>query len=239
MDRAARQWLQRAEDARRHAGLRQHPRANDGNYFDIVIGPHAVDVTAGQFVRPVGDAVLGQHHLDPAEGIRFDDVGAGGEELVVHPAHGNTSRSGAGAGGFSGDTGLPAAEYWSAGLFLEPLSLPVLNPALHAGVLLPISNWDRRGVRWQLGGELSVVEVPAPLLKPLFYNEINWSPGTGVEALVLPDFSAATAAVLIAPLRFRAGDGVFSLCAAYLLFELSEGYVGWGITLFRAALFLW
>jgi hypothetical protein len=145
----------------------------------------------------------------------------------------------AGTCGFSESTGLPAAEYCSVGLFIEPLSLPAFNPALHAGVLLPITPWDKRGVRWQLGGELSIFDLPAPRLKHLFYNEINWSPGTGAEALANLDFSAASVNVLIAPLRFRAGDGVFSLCTAHLVFDPAKGFAGWGITLFRAALFLW
>ena len=145
----------------------------------------------------------------------------------------------AGTCGFSESTGLPAAEYWSIGLFVEPLSLPALNPALHAGILLPISPWDKTGVRWQLGGEISIFDLPVPGLKHLFYNEIHWSPGTGAEALASIDFSTVSVAVLIAPLRFRAGDGVFSICTGHLVIDPAEGFAGWGITLFRAALFLW
>ena len=144
----------------------------------------------------------------------------------------------AGTCGFSEPTGLPAAEYLAVGLFLEPFSLPALNLAAGGGFLLPLAPWGVDGVRLQLMGDLTIVDVPAPGLERIFYNSLCWSPGVGAELLVSLDFATASFALLVSPLRFRAGDGVFTLCSAHLFLEPGPALAGWGLTLFQASLFI-
>ena len=140
--------------------------------------------------------------------------------------------------GFSEQTGLPEAEYLAAGLFAEPLSIPVLNPALLCGVLLPLSPADIYGMRVQVAGELTIVDLPVSLLKKRFYITSCWSPGVGAHYLFTFDRRTSAFSVLIAPLRFRVGDGVFTFGSIELFLFRGAESQGWGFTLFKAALFL-
>jgi len=140
--------------------------------------------------------------------------------------------------GFSEKTGLPAAEYLAAGLFAEPLSIPVLNPALLCGVLLPMSPADIGGMRVQVAGELTIVDLPVSFLKKRFYITSCWSPGVGAHYQFTFHQRTSAFSVLIAPLRFRVGDGVFTFGSIELFLFRGAELQGWGFTLFKAALFL-
>ena len=140
--------------------------------------------------------------------------------------------------GFSEATRLPEAEYLATGVFCEPFSIRVFNPALFCGILLPIAPFQGEGVRFQLGGELTLIDLPAEALQDFFYNTICLSPALGAECLLKPDLSSALFDVIISPLRFRAGDGVFTLCSLHLFLEPGPRFGGWGFMLFKAALYL-
>lgn len=140
--------------------------------------------------------------------------------------------------GFSEQTELPAAEYLAAGLFAEPLSIPVLNPALLCGVLIPLSPADIDGMRVQVAGELTIVDLPVSFLKNRFYITGCWSPGVGAQYQFTFDRRTSAFSVLIAPLRFRAGDGIFTFGSIELFLFRGVELQGWGFTLFKAALFL-
>jgi len=140
--------------------------------------------------------------------------------------------------GFSPGTGLPAATYLAAGLFGEPLALPVLNPALSCGLLLPVAPPASEGIRLQIAGELTIVDLPAAFVKRRFYISGCFSPALGAQYLFQPETRAGSFSVVFSPLRFRAADAVFSFCSFQLFLAESAQPAGWGLTLFRAALFL-
>jgi hypothetical protein len=140
--------------------------------------------------------------------------------------------------GFSEQTGLPAGEYLAAGLFAEPINIPALNPALLCGVLIPLSPANTGGMRVQVAGELTIVDLPVSFLKNRFYISSDWSPGVGAHYLFTFDSRASWFSVLIAPLRFRTGDAVFTVGSIELFIAANAGLQGWGFTLFKAALFL-
>jgi hypothetical protein len=140
--------------------------------------------------------------------------------------------------GFSEQTGPPAGEYLTAGLFAEPLNIPVLNPALLCGVLIPLSPANTGGMRVQVAAELTIVDLPVSFLKNRFYITSCFSPGVGAQYLFALDYSTSAFSVLIAPLRIRVGDGVFTVGSIELFLEEGTGARGWGFTLFKAALFL-
>jgi hypothetical protein len=144
----------------------------------------------------------------------------------------------AGFCGFSEQTGLAAAEYLSAGLFAEPLNISVLNPALFLGILVPLSPANSGGMHVQVGGELTIVDLPVSFLKNRFYIASCWSPGVGAQCLFAFDHRTSSFSVLIAPFRVRVGDGVFSFGSIELFIAEGTGLQGWGFTLFKAALFL-
>ena len=140
--------------------------------------------------------------------------------------------------GFSGQTGLPAAEYLVAGLFAEPLNLPVLNPALFCGALVPLSPANTGGMGIQVAGELTVVDLPISSVKNRFYISGCWSPGVGAEYLFIFEHRSSAISLLVAPLRYRVGDGVFTFGSIELFLSDGVELQGWGFTLFKAALFL-
>ena len=144
----------------------------------------------------------------------------------------------AGTCGFSENTGLPEAEYLSAGIFVEPLSVHVFNPALKCGVIFPVAPCRKEGVLFQFGGELTLVDIPSSVLRDRFYAAMCISPAVGADYLVSTDFQSVSFDVSIAPLRFRAGDGVLTLCSLHVFIIESPGFEGWGLVLFEAALFL-
>jgi hypothetical protein len=143
-----------------------------------------------------------------------------------------------GFSGFSEQTGLPAAEYLALGLFAEPLAIHVLNPALCVGLLLPLSPATDGALRLQFALDLTLVDIPVSFLKNRFYLSSCWSPGLGAECLVPFDFATARFAFVAAPLRARVGDGTFTIASVALLLDQEARLQGWGITLFKASLFL-
>lgn len=144
----------------------------------------------------------------------------------------------AGFCGFSEPTDLPAAAYLEAGVFVEPFAARFLNPALSCGLLLPVSPPEPEGLRLQLGAELSLLDLPAPLIKRRFYSSGAFSPAVGGEYLLHPGTGAQSFAVVFSPLRFRVADAVFSLGSLRLFLGERGRPAGWGLTLFRAALFV-
>jgi hypothetical protein len=140
--------------------------------------------------------------------------------------------------GFSKQTGLPAAEYLAIGLFAEPLSIPVLNPALFCGVLFPVAPPNTDGMRVQIAGELTIFDLPVSFLKNRFYITSSWSPGVGAQYLFAFDHRPSSFSALIAPFRVRVGDGVFTICSIELFLARGVGLQGWGFTLFKTSLFL-
>lgn len=140
--------------------------------------------------------------------------------------------------GFSADSGLPAAEYLNLGVFAEPLAIRVLNPALGCGLLLPLSPCVSGAVRLHVALDLTLVDVPTAVMKNRFYLSSCWSPGLGAECLVPLDFHTARFALCAAPLRVRVGDGTFAIASVQLLLDQEARVQGWGITLFKASLFL-
>ena len=140
--------------------------------------------------------------------------------------------------GFSEQTGLPAAEYLTVGLFAEPLAIHVLNPALGIGLLVPLSPATDGGLRLQLALDLTLVDIPVSFLKNRFYLSSSWSPGLEAECLVPFDFATACFTLVVSPLRARTGDGMFTIASVALLLDQEARLQGWGITLFKASLFL-
>jgi len=140
--------------------------------------------------------------------------------------------------GFSADSGLPAAEYLTLGLFAEPLAINVLNPALGVGLLLPLSPAGSGALALHAVLDLTVIDLPTALFRNRFYLSSCWSPGVAVECLVPLDFASARVGLCAAPLRARLGDAVFAVASVQLLFGPEARLQGWGITLFKASLFL-
>jgi hypothetical protein len=140
--------------------------------------------------------------------------------------------------GFSEQTGLPAAEYMAVGLFAEPLAIHILNPALGIGLLLPLSPSTDGGLRLQLALDLTLADIPVSFLKNRFYLSSFWSPGLEAECLIPFDFDTARFALVGSPLRARSGDAVFTVASVALLLDQEARLKGWGITLFKASLFL-
>jgi hypothetical protein len=143
-----------------------------------------------------------------------------------------------GFSGYSEATGLPAAEYMAFGLFAEPLAIAFLNPALHCGLMFPLSPATSGGLHLQVALDLTIADIPAAFLKRRFYLTSRWSPGVGAECLVPIDFADAHFALLVSPLRVRAGDGTFTIASVELFLDREARFQGWGITLFKASLFL-
>jgi len=139
--------------------------------------------------------------------------------------------------GYSTETGLPAAAWFGAGLFLEPFGFRALNPALAAGVLLPVSPFQAQAARLQVSAWLSLYDFELPLLKRTFYAALRWSPAVGAEYQLGLAHGDMSWALLAAPLRIRAGAAVVTL-GEIQLFLRPEPPQGWGVGLFQAMLFL-
>ena len=140
--------------------------------------------------------------------------------------------------GFSERTGLPAAEYLAFGAFIEPLSLPLLNPSLYCGLLLPVAPFRDGGTRYQIAGELTLFDLEVRALERCFYTSLCWSPALGTELLVEPDFHDFSFTLLLAPLRVRAADALISVGSVQLFMEPGFRLRGWGFALFKTAVFL-
>lgn len=143
----------------------------------------------------------------------------------------------AGACGFSPRTAPPAAEYLAAGLFAEPLPVRRLNPLLSAGLLLPIAPFRPDAIYWQVGGELALFDLPIAGLKRRFYSSACWSPAAGAGWLSGPRLRPGAFSLLLAPLRLRAADGLFSFGELQVFLAEGARPDGWGLTLFKAAVF--
>jgi hypothetical protein len=144
-----------------------------------------------------------------------------------------------GTAGFSRQSGLPDAEYLSFGLFAEPLDFRLFNPALFLGIITAIAPPQSDGLYYQLTGELTVFDLPTAALSKVFFESLCWSPGLAFECLLSRDLRDSAWTLLLSPLRVRAGDGVFTVCALQLFIEPPFAFGGWGIVLFRTALFIW
>jgi hypothetical protein len=144
-----------------------------------------------------------------------------------------------GTAGFSRQSGLPDSEYLSFGVFVEPLDIRMFNPALFLGTITAIAPPQPQGLRYQLTGELTLFDLPAATLSKFFFENLCWSPGLAVECLLSRDLGSSAWALLLSPLRIRTGDGLFTVCALQLFIEPPFAFGGWGIVLFRTALFIW
>lgn len=143
------------------------------------------------------------------------------------------------SGGYAEPSLLPAASCLSFGLFLEPLALPALNPAVFAGLLLPVAPFRPEALALRGGLTLTLFDARLSWLQRTFYAALAWSPALGAGLLYRPDGSVLRFALNAAPLRLRAGDALFTLCSPELLLDAQGSALGWGLVLFQAALFLY
>jgi len=139
--------------------------------------------------------------------------------------------------GFAEPSLLPPAGCLGAGLFLEPLALPALNPAVFAGVLLPVAPYRAEDLSLRAGATLTLFDAPLPWLHQTFYAALRWSPALGAGLLYRFDGSALRFTLAASPLRIRAGDAVFTIGSLELLVDAQGSGRGWGAVLFQAALF--
>ena len=121
----------------------------------------------------------------------------------------------------------------------EDRNLLTILGALFMGIITPIAPPHSGGLHYQLTGELTLFDLPAAILGKVFFESLCWSPGLAAECLLSRDLRAGTWTLLLSPFRIRAGDGVFALCALQLFIENPLAIRGWGIVLFKAALFVW
>lgn len=133
---------------------------------------------------------------------------------------------------------LPAAACLGVGLFLEPLSLPALNPAAFAGLLLPVAPCRPDALCLRAGLALSLFEARLSWLRRTFYAALAWSPALGAGLLWRMDGSGLRFTLAASPLRLRAGDALFTIGGLELLLDAQGSALGWGLVLFQAALFL-
>ena len=140
--------------------------------------------------------------------------------------------------GFAEAAFLPPAACLSAGLFLEPLALPAGNPAVFAGILLPVAPGQTGDLTLRAGLALTLFDARLPWLLRTFYAALRWSPAIGAGLLYRLDGAGLRFTLAASPLRLRAGDAIFTLCAPDLLLDQQAGTRGWGLVLFQAALFL-
>jgi hypothetical protein len=142
------------------------------------------------------------------------------------------------SGGYAEPSFLPPASCLGAGLFLEPLALRALNPALFAGVLFPVAPCQADVVALRAGLAMTLFDARLSWLQRTFYAALAWSPAFGAGLLYRPDGSSLRFALAASPLRLRAGDAVFTLCSPELLLDDRGSPRGWGLVLLQAALFL-
>jgi hypothetical protein len=140
--------------------------------------------------------------------------------------------------GFAEAAFLPPAACLSAGLFLEPLALPAGNPAVFAGILLPVAPCQAEDLTLRAGLALTLFDARLPWLLRTFYAALRWSPALGAGLLYRLDSAGLRFSLAASPLRLRAGDAIFTLCSPELLLDQRGGTRGWGLVLFQAALFL-
>ena len=140
--------------------------------------------------------------------------------------------------GFADAALLPAAGCLSGGLFLEPLAFPAFNPAIFAGMLLPVAPFQADALCLRAGLALTLFDARLPWLRRTFYAALRWSPALGAGLLYRLDGSGLRFTLAASPLRVRAGDAVFTLCSPELLLDEQGRSQGWGAVLFQAALFL-
>ena len=140
--------------------------------------------------------------------------------------------------GFAEASFLPAAACLGAGLFLEPFALPAFNPAVFAGMLLPVAPYQADAFCLRAGLALTLFDARLPWLRRTFYAALRWSPALGAGLLCRLDGSGLRFTLAASPLRLRAGDAVFTLCGLELLLDEQGRPQGWGAVLFQAALFL-
>jgi hypothetical protein len=80
--------------------------------------------------------------------------------------------------GFAEAAFLPPAACLSAGLFLEPLALPAGNPAVFAGILLPVAPGQTGDLTLRAGLALTLFDARLPwLCAPLHRTPVE--PGAG------------------------------------------------------------
>jgi hypothetical protein len=140
--------------------------------------------------------------------------------------------------GFAEAAFLPPAACLSAGLFLEPLALRAVNPAVFVGILVPAAPCQGENLALRTGLALTLFDARLPWLLRTFYAALRWSPAIGAGLLYRLDGSGLRFTVAASPLRLRAGDAIFTLCSPELLLDEQAGIRGWGLVLFQAALFL-
>jgi hypothetical protein len=143
------------------------------------------------------------------------------------------------SGGYAEPSFLPSATCLSAGLFLEPLALPALNPAVSAGILLPVAPYQADALVLRANLALTLFDARLSWLRRTFYAALAWSPAVGAGLLYRLDGSVFRFTLSASPLRLRAGDAVFTLCSPELLLDPQGSPRGWGLGLFQAALFLY
>jgi hypothetical protein len=141
--------------------------------------------------------------------------------------------------GYADTAFLPAASCLGAGLFLEPLALPTLNPCLLTGILLPVAPCRRDAMAVRSALALTLFDARLSWLRRTFYASLAWSPALEAGLLYRADGSALRFTLAASPLRLRAGDGLFTLGSLGLLLDEQGSPRGWGLVLFQAALFLY
>jgi hypothetical protein len=140
--------------------------------------------------------------------------------------------------GFADAAFLPAAGCLSAGLFLEPLALRAGNPALFAGILLPVAPYQAGAFCLRAGAALTLFDARLARLQETFYAALAWSPAVGAGLLYRIERPALRFTLAASPVRIRAGDALFTFGSLELLLDDRGGVCGWGAVLFQAALFL-
>jgi len=83
--------------------------------------------------------------------------------------------------GYSAETGLPAAAWFGAGLFIEPLSFQPSTPPFSAGLLLPAAPLQASAARLQISAALTVYDFELPLLKTHLLRRPALEPAVGLN----------------------------------------------------------
>ncbi|HOE84656.1 MAG TPA: hypothetical protein PLH14_08605 [Sphaerochaeta sp.] len=131
-----------------------------------------------------------------------------------------------------GDGAVPAGdEHLGAEVWLAPFDLPVANPLLSFGLLVPVYGGDP-GILLEGAVELrlfSWVDHPAA---NLFRRKTAWRPTIQAGILSpLSDFSSSSITVTVHPLSFFFGEKTVSVLAPRLLWDLETHRWDWGVRL--------
>jgi hypothetical protein len=133
--------------------------------------------------------------------------------------------------GFSSDSRLRPAEWISYSLFLDPLQLPVFNPALHIGLLFPLFPFAAGEAFINAEADITLFTGPV-FYAPIFGAYSAYAPALQAAVLIPVDSSQLLYSISFSPLRFKSGDASFGFFQTGFLFDSCLKYSGWRLALF-------